>query len=134
MKDPHTIIIQPLLTEKSVAGASHNKYTFRVDPDANKVEIRQAIEALFEGVRVGKVNTLHVRGKQRRINMPTGVKIVSSSSPIRYGINGSLVTSVTTPPATTVLEVFITGSTKERWTLSTNVMGVTTTTQQRVAS
>ena len=66
MRDPHTIIIQPLLTEKSVAGAGRNKYSFRVDPDANKVEIRQAIEALFEGVRVAKVNTLHVRGKQRR--------------------------------------------------------------------
>jgi large subunit ribosomal protein L23 len=66
MRDPHTIIIQPLLTEKSVAGAGSNKYTFRVLPDANKVEIRQAIEVLFPGVRVGKVNTLHVRGKERR--------------------------------------------------------------------
>jgi len=66
MKDPHSIIIQPLLTEKSVAGTTENKYTFRVHPEANKIEIREAIEALFSGVRVGKVNTLHVRGKQRR--------------------------------------------------------------------
>lgn len=66
MKDPHSIIIQPLLTEKSVDGTSRNKYAFRVHPEANKVEIRQAIETLFSGVRVAKVNTLHVRGKERR--------------------------------------------------------------------
>jgi large subunit ribosomal protein L23 len=66
VKDPHETIIEPLLTEKSVGGTSHNKYTFRVRLDANKVEIRDAIEALFSGVRVAKVNTLRVRGKERR--------------------------------------------------------------------
>ena len=60
------IILQPIVTEKSMAQAeSLGKYHFRVHPDANKVEIRSAVEALF-GVKVTAVNTMNALGKSRR--------------------------------------------------------------------
>jgi large subunit ribosomal protein L23 len=67
MKDPRQIIIRPLLTEKSVALAARRKYAFEVAREANKVEIRQAVEALFAGTRVTQVNTMRVGGKRRRL-------------------------------------------------------------------
>jgi large subunit ribosomal protein L23 len=67
MRDPRQIIIRPLLTEKSVALAGQGKYAFEVASEANKVEIRQAIESLFGGTRVAKVNTMMVTGKRRRL-------------------------------------------------------------------
>jgi len=67
MKDPRTILVRPILTEKSVAQAGRRKYTFEVIPQANKVEIRQAVEQLFNGTRVSQVNTIMVRGKRRRL-------------------------------------------------------------------
>ena len=59
------IILRPVITEESMAGTAFKKYTFRVDKKANKIEIAKAIEALF-GVEVSKVNTMHVRGTQKR--------------------------------------------------------------------
>ena len=67
MRDPRSILIRPLLTEKSVALAGQRKYAFEVSPKANKVEIRQAIQSLFPGAKVSKVNTMMVRGKRRRL-------------------------------------------------------------------
>ncbi|UCC69427.1 MAG: 50S ribosomal protein L23 [Armatimonadota bacterium] len=67
MKDPRQILIRPLLTEKSVALVSQRKYVFEVSPKANKVEIRHAVENLFPGARVARVNTMLVRGKRRRL-------------------------------------------------------------------
>jgi large subunit ribosomal protein L23 len=67
MRDPRNIIIRPLLTEKSVAMTSQRKYAFEVALDANKVEIRQAVEALFPEAQVAKVNTMRVEGKRRRL-------------------------------------------------------------------
>jgi large subunit ribosomal protein L23 len=67
MRDARDIIIRPILTEKSVAQTGAAKYTFEVLPQANKVEIQQAIEKLFPGTRVARVNTMMVRGKRRRL-------------------------------------------------------------------
>ena len=53
------------MSEKSYALLDANAYTFRVHPDANKIEIRQAIESIF-GVKVIKVNTLNRKGKRKR--------------------------------------------------------------------
>lgn len=61
MRD-YDIIIKPILTEKSYADIAKKKYTFMVAKDANKVEIKKAIENIFK-VKVSKVNTLNVRGK-----------------------------------------------------------------------
>jgi large subunit ribosomal protein L23 len=67
MKDPRDIVIRPILTEKSVALTALSKYAFEVTAQANKVEIRQAIEQLFPGARVARVNTMMVLGKRRRM-------------------------------------------------------------------
>lgn len=66
MRDPYIIIESPLVTEKSVAGTEHGKYTFRVCKTANKIEIADAIEKIFN-VKVDSVNTLTVKGKKKRI-------------------------------------------------------------------
>ena len=69
--NPKDIIIRPIITEKSMAGmqvaeGESVKYTFEVDKNANKIEIAKAVEACFPGVKVIKVNTMHVRGRHRR--------------------------------------------------------------------
>lgn len=66
MKNPRDIIIKPIITEKSTGLLEDNKYTFWVDTKANKVEIKQAIEDLFD-VKVEKVNTMNVKGKRKRV-------------------------------------------------------------------
>ena len=62
----HDIIIRPIITERSMAGAQQKKYTFEVAKNANKIEIAKAIAEVFDGVKVAKVNTMHVRGRMRR--------------------------------------------------------------------
>lgn len=59
------IVIRPIITEKSMAGTGMKKYTFEVAKSATKIDIARAVETLF-GVKVSKVNTLHVRGQMRR--------------------------------------------------------------------
>lgn len=59
------IILRPIITEESMDGTAMKKYTFEVAKDANKIEIKNAVEKLFK-VEVAKVNTLRVRGKMRR--------------------------------------------------------------------
>lgn len=66
MKDPRDIILRPVITEKSMALMEENKYTFIVDPRANKTEIKKAVEELFK-VKVEKVNTMRVKGKTKRV-------------------------------------------------------------------
>ena len=66
VKTAQDIIIKPVITEKSMDGIANKKYTFRVDKDSNKIEIAKAVEALFPGTKVAKVNTLNVRGRLRR--------------------------------------------------------------------
>ncbi len=65
MKAPQDIILRPVITENSMDGIADRKYTFEVAKDANKIEIAQAVEALFD-VEVAKVNTINVNGKLRR--------------------------------------------------------------------
>jgi large subunit ribosomal protein L23 len=70
MRDARDVIIRPVVSEKSYASYDDNVYTFIVAADANKVEIRQAIELIFN-VKVANVNTLNRRGKRKR-NRRTG--------------------------------------------------------------
>lgn len=65
-RDPREVIIRPVITEHSYDVMDNNVYTFEVAKDSNKVEIRQAIEAIF-GVNVKKVNTLNVKPKPKRV-------------------------------------------------------------------
>ncbi len=71
---PREIIIRPHVTEKSMGGLQHeNAYTFVVDRRANKIQIREAIEKIFD-VRVKGVNTLVRKGKRKRFKMKMGRK------------------------------------------------------------
>jgi large subunit ribosomal protein L23 len=71
MKDYTDIIIAPVITEKSAHQAEQNVYTFKVASNANKTEIKKAIEAAF-GVKVEKVNTLNTKAKSKRVGRYTG--------------------------------------------------------------
>ena len=71
MKDYTNIIIAPVITEKSAIQRENNVYTFKVDKDANKIQIKKAIEEAF-GVKVVKVNTLNTKSKSKRVGRYTG--------------------------------------------------------------
>ena len=70
-KNPRDIIIRPVVSEKSYAALDENVYTFVVAGDANKIEIRHAIEAIFP-VKVEAVRTLRVHGKPKRMGRYAG--------------------------------------------------------------
>jgi len=65
VKEPRDIILRPVVSEKSYGLLDSGVYTFVVDPEASKIEIRQAVEEIFN-VRVAKVNTLNRKGKRKR--------------------------------------------------------------------
>ena len=71
MKDPREIIVRPIITENSYDMMEEGVYTFEVAKDANKIEIRKAVEELFE-VKVVKVNTLNVKSKPKRLRQQPG--------------------------------------------------------------
>lgn len=72
MKDPRDIIRRPIITENSTELMEDKKYTFEVDKRANKVEIKKAIEQIFD-VKVKKVNTLRTPGKLKRYGRYSGM-------------------------------------------------------------
>jgi len=73
MRDPRQIILRPLLNEKGeFLKARVRAYPFEVARDANKIEIRKAIEQLFDNVKVEKVRTMTRKGKVRRLRFKTG--------------------------------------------------------------
>jgi large subunit ribosomal protein L23 len=65
VKTPRDVILRPIVSEKSYAGIERNTYTFLVDPGANKTEIKQAVQAIWD-VEVASVNTINRRGKLKR--------------------------------------------------------------------
>ena len=65
MRDPRDVILRPVVSEKSYGLLDDGVYTFVVNPEANKTEIRQAVESIFN-VRVMNVNTLNRQGKRKR--------------------------------------------------------------------
>ncbi|SRR5690606_12872978 len=92
MKNPHDIILRPVLTEKSYDQLADRKYTFIVDINANKTEIKKAVEEIF-GVKVEKVRTIRQKGKLKRQGMYVGrrperkkavVKLTADSKPIEF--------------------------------------------------
>lgn len=73
MKDPYQIIMKSLVTEKATDQiAKQNKYAFSVHTEANKSDIKQAIESIFK-VKVLSVNTMHRKGKNKRVRMAQGL-------------------------------------------------------------
>ena len=73
MRFARDVIIAPIVSEKSYGLIDAGRYTFRVHPDANKIEIRQAVEEIF-GVRVASVNTLNRKGKRKRFGVKHGTR------------------------------------------------------------
>ena len=66
-----SVLLRPVVSEKSYALMAANKYTFRIHPDANKTQVRQAVEEVF-GVRVEDVRTVNVRSKPKRRGWTSG--------------------------------------------------------------
>ena len=66
------VILRPVVTEKSMADMAEKKYTFLVHPEANKVQIKEAVEKMFEGTKVRAVNTMNLDGKTKRRGMVFG--------------------------------------------------------------
>jgi large subunit ribosomal protein L23 len=70
-KDPRDVLVAPVVSEKSYGLLDEGKYTFLVDPRANKTEIKIAVEQVF-GVKVAAVNTVNRKGKARRTRFGIG--------------------------------------------------------------
>ena len=68
----YDVIIRPVITEKSMNAMGEKKYTFLVHPEANKTQIKEAVEKMFEGTKVKNVNTMNQDGKNRRRGMVVG--------------------------------------------------------------
>ncbi|BBF44445.1 LSU ribosomal protein L23p [Lachnospiraceae bacterium KM106-2] len=62
----YDVILKPVVTEKSMAAMSEKKYTFSVHTEATKAQIKEAVEKMFEGTKVARVNTMNLDGKKRR--------------------------------------------------------------------
>ena len=71
MRTAYDVIIKPVITEKSMMGVAEKKYVFQVAKDANKLEIKKAIEEIFS-VKVDSVNTMNVSGKVKRMGVHVG--------------------------------------------------------------
>ncbi|MCS7249809.1 MAG: 50S ribosomal protein L23 [candidate division WOR-3 bacterium] len=71
MFDPRKIIIEPVLSEKALRLREYNQYVFKVAKEANKIDIKRAVEELFK-VKVEKVRTINMRGKPRRLGIFSG--------------------------------------------------------------
>ena len=95
MKDPHDIILRPVLTEKAYEGIADKRYIFEVAVDANKTEIKLALESIFaeDGVKIEKVNTVRTLGKIKRQGKFSGrtpeikkayVTLKKDSKPIKF--------------------------------------------------
>ena len=68
----YDVILKPVITEKSMAGMGDKKYTFLVHPEANKTMIKEAVEKMFPGTKVARVNTMNLDGKTKRRGMTFG--------------------------------------------------------------
>ena len=68
----YDVILKPVITERSMAGMGNKEYTFLVHPEANKTMIKEAVQKMFDGVKVERVNTMNYDGKKKRRGMVVG--------------------------------------------------------------
>jgi len=68
----YDVILKPVITEKSMSGMAEKKYTFLVHPEANKSMIKEAVEKMFDGAKVKRVNTINLDGKTKRRGRTVG--------------------------------------------------------------
>ena len=71
----YDVILKPVITEKSMAGMGEKKYTFLVHTEANKSQIKEAVEKMFEGTKVKSVNTMNYDGKVKNKSRRQGPKL-----------------------------------------------------------
>jgi large subunit ribosomal protein L23 len=92
MREPRDIILKPIVTEKTNEQMAEGRYTFKVDPRANKIEIKHAVQTIFQ-VTVKDVNTMRVPGKPKRMGVHVGhtsewkkaiVTLAKDSKPIKF--------------------------------------------------
>ena len=79
MRSAYDVIIKPVISERSMDQAAEKKYTFKVAVDANKTEIRNAVEEIFD-VEVAKVNIMNVNGKKKRMGRYVGMAAASKKA------------------------------------------------------
>ena len=79
MKTPYDVILKPVITETSMDNAQERKYTFKVATDANKTQVKLAVEEIF-GVEVAKVNIMNVEGKLKRMGRYVGRRPASKKA------------------------------------------------------
>ena len=79
MKTPYDVILKPVISERSMEDAQDKKYTFKVAVDANKTEVKQAVEEIFD-VEVKKVNIMNVVGKEKRMGRFVGKTAASKKA------------------------------------------------------
>ena len=77
----YDVILKPVVTEKSMNAMADKKYTFLVHPEANKSQVREAVEKMFPGTKVEKVNTMNIQGKTKRRGMVFGKKAIVKLTP-----------------------------------------------------
>lgn len=113
MKQAEDIIVRPIITEKSYANQAQGKYTFEVAVDATKVDIKNAVEELFN-VKVKKVNTLRYDGKNKRVGVHQGktkawkkaiVAIDTNPTDVKYLIKGGKETKINKKYKTEIEEI-----------------------------
>jgi len=68
----YDVLLKPVITEKSMNVMTEKKYTFLVNPEATKVQIKQAVEKMFNGTKVSRVNTMNQLGKEKRRGRTVG--------------------------------------------------------------
>lgn len=68
----YDVILKPVITEKSMNQMAEKKYTFLVHPEANKTQVKEAVEKMFKGTSVKSVNTMNMDGKKKRRGMTVG--------------------------------------------------------------
>lgn len=68
----YDVLLKPVITEKSMDQMVDRKYTFLVHPEATKIQVKEAVEKMFAGTKVQKVNTMNKAGKNKRRGMTTG--------------------------------------------------------------
>ena len=89
MKSPRDVVIRPIVSEKSYSALEGNAYTFLVSPDANKTEIKEAIQQIWN-VRVTNVNTIVRKGKVKRTRMSTGKRPDEKRAVVRLAQGDSI--------------------------------------------
>jgi large subunit ribosomal protein L23 len=79
MKTPYDIIIKPVITERSMDDAANKRYTFKVAKDANKTQVKHALEEIF-GIEIERVNIMNVKGKLKRMGRNVGMTPASKKA------------------------------------------------------